>query len=264
MFYTGAPANSIRRTINAELTKEAHELMKQNNIDKSTILCHAPYIVNLANNTNPHLYEFSIDFVNSEIKRCELLGVSKLIVHPGSHVTLTKEQGIENIINALNIILKDNDKITILLEYMSGKGSEIGSNLEELKTIIDGVKKKELIGVCLDTCHLNDYGINLANFNDFLDEFDKMIGLEKLGCIHINDSKNEIGTHKDRHENIGFGTIGFQNILNIVYNERIKNVPKILETPHFEDKPTYKFEIDMLKNKTFDNNLYEKVKNFYK
>jgi len=264
MFYTGAPANSIRRTIDDKLTKKAHELMKLNNINPKNIVCHAPYVVNLANNINPSLYEFSINFIKQEIKRCESLGVSKLIIHPGSHVTLTKEKGIENIINALNIILDGSGKITILLEYMAGKGSECGCNLEELKTIIDGVKNKELIGICIDTCHLNDYGVNLANFNDFLTDFAKTIGLEKLQCIHINDSKNPIGSHKDRHENIGFGTIGFENILNIVHNEQLKNVPKILETPTFEDKPTYKFEIDMLKNKTFDPNLYEKVKDFYK
>ena len=264
MFYTGAPVNSIRRNIDSELTKKAHELMNLNNINPDNLVCHAPYVVNLANNSNPHLYEFAINFMKSEIKRCELLGISKLIVHPGSHVNLTREQGLENIINALNMILDNNNKVTILLETMSGKGSECGCNLRELGTIINGVKNNKYIGVCIDTCHLNDSGVNMGDFDAFLDEFDKIIGLEKLQCVHINDSKNSLGIPKDRHANIGFGTIGFENILNIVYNERIKNVPKILETPGFEDKPTYKFEIDMLKNKTFNNNLYENVKDFYK
>ena len=151
---------------------------------------------------------------------------------------------------------------------MAGKGTEVGVNFSEIRQIIDGVNNKDNIGVCLDTCHINDAGYDISDFSKILTEFDEIIGLDKLLCVHINDSKNEIGKHKDRHENIGFGHIGFNNILNIINNEKIKNVPKILETPYVKDDnksyPPYKFEIEMLKNKEFNSNLYEDIINYYK
>ena len=133
---------------------------------------------------------------------------------------------------------------------MAGKGTEVGSKLEEIKAIIDNINNQENIGVCLDTCHLSDAGYDIKNFDKFLDEFDKIIGLEKVKCIHINDSKNEIGTHKDRHENIGLGKIGFTTLINIIYNKRLESIPKILETPYIDrNYPPYKYEISMIKEK---------------
>ncbi len=253
MFYTGAPQNTKRVEINDDLTKKAILKMKENNIDINNIIVHAPYIINLANNKEDDKYDFSIRFLIEEIKRCESLKIKYLVLHPGSHVGLGVDIGIKNIIFALNKVLENNNSVTILLETMAGKGTEIGSNFLELKKIIDGINKKELIGVCMDTCHMNDSGLDLSNFNNILDLFDKEIGLSYLKCIHINDSKNIIGSRKDRHENIGYGTIGFSNLINIIYNERIINIPHILETPYVGEYAPYKEEIEMIRKKEFKN-----------
>ena len=200
-----------------------------------------------------------------EIKRVEKFGVKKIVLHPGSYTTLDIDRGIKCIINALNEVLKDDSSVSILLETMAGKGTEIGFKLEHLKRIIDGVSNKDRLMVCLDTCHLNDAGYDMSNFDVFLDEFNDIIGIEKIGCIHINDSKNILSSNKDRHENIGYGMIGFENLLNIIYNERLNNIPKILETPYVKDRlyPPYKFEIEEIKNKKFNSNLYEDIINHY-
>ena len=256
MFYTGAPQNTSRYPINDELTYKALELMKEKNIDIRNVVVHAPYIINLANINN---FDFNIRFLKEEIFRVESLFVDKLVLHPGSHVGLGVEDGLKNIIDSLNNVLKENTKVTICLETMAGKGTELGRTFEEIKTIIDGVKLKDKIGVCLDTCHLNDAGYDLNNFDSILDEFDKVIGLKYLKVIHINDSKNEIDTHKDRHENIGFGTLGFETLLNIIYNDKLKEVPKILETPYVGKNAPYKLEIEMIRNKEFNHNLKEEL-----
>ena len=198
--------------------------------------------------------------------------MTKLVLHPGASVGLERSHAIANIIKGLNIILDDNHNVIICLETMAGKGTEVGKTFEELKFIIDNIKNKSKIGVCLDTCHINDAGYDLNNFDKVLDEFDKVIGLDYLKCIHINDSKNTIGSHKDRHENIGLGTIGFDNLINIIYNKRIENLPKILETPYVDDiesdkkrvYPPYKFEIEMIKNKTNNPKLLENIREYYK
>ena len=224
--------------------------MKENNIDIKNIIIHAPYIINLANINN---MEFNIRFLQEEINRASELNISKIVLHPGSHIGKGIESGINNIVNALNQI--DFKNIVVLLETMAGKGTECGVNITELKQIIDNIKDKEHIGICLDTCHLNDSGIDINNFDKYLDEFDKLIGIDKIGCIHINDSKNPINSHKDRHENIGFGTIGFENLINVIYNERLKNIPKILETPYINKKAPYKEEIEMIRKKEFNSNM---------
>ena len=261
MFYTGAPQNTIRSEIDDKKTKEALKLMQENNMDLNKVVVHAPYIINLCNEKN---FEFSCDFLTEEIKRVNKLNIKYLVLHPGSHIGLGSEFGINNIIKGLNIVLervKDLSDVTILLETMAGKGSEIGKTLEEIKTIIDNIEDKKHIGVCLDTCHLNDAGYDMSNFNNFLQEFDTLIGIDKIKCIHINDSKNIISSHKDRHENIGLGTIGFNNLLEIIYNEKLKEVPKILETPYVDKKyPPYKYEIEMIRKKKFNNNLIEDIK----
>lgn len=271
MFYTGAPQNTKRCNIDYDLTLEARNLLYENNIELENIIVHAPYIINLANNEKKESYLFAIDFLKEEIKRAYALGSEKLVLHPGSFVNLDLDTGIKNIINALNEVITPNQAVKICLETMAGKGTETCFKLEHIKRIIDGVKYKDKIMVCLDTCHLNDAGYDMGDFNSFLKEFDKIIGIDKIGCVHINDSKNEIGTHKDRHENIGFGTIGFDNLLKIIYDERLKNIPKILETPYVsldggKDRsyPPYKFEIDMIRNKKFNKNILENIRDYYK
>ena len=256
MFYTGAPQNTNRYPINEELTSKALKLMDENNIDIKNVVVHAPYIINLANSKN---FDFNVRFLKEEIERVESLGVNKLVLHPGSHVGLGVEIGIQNIINSLNIVLTENTKVTICLETMAGKGSEVGKSFEEIKMIIDGVKLKDKIGVCMDTCHLNDAGYNLSNFDNVLDEFDKLVGINYLKVIHINDSKNALGAHKDRHDNIGIGNIGFENLINIIYHEKLKGIPKILETPYVDQNPPYKEEIEMIRNKKFNKNLIEDI-----
>lgn len=269
MFYTGAPQNTLRKEIDASLTKEAQTLMEYNKIDIKNIICHAPYIINLANRSNEEKWHFSIEFLKKELSRCDALGVNYLVLHPGSSVGLPKEQAIQNIVDALNETLKNNYHCLILLETMAQKGTEIGS-LEELKTIMEHVKYP--LGVCLDTCHVNDAGYSLANFDAFLEEFDKTIGLKYLHCIHLNDSKNPCGSHKDRHENIGYGTIGFDILDTIAHHPKLKDIPKILETPYvgesLEDKkriyPPYYYEIKMLKERKFDTALLKHIHEKYK
>ena len=263
MFYTGAPQNTNRQPIDDELTKEGKELMLKNNIDINNVIVHAPYIINMASQN-----DFAVTFLKQELKRVESLGMTKLVLHPGSSVKLTKEEGIKNIIDNLNKVGKS--KVTILLETMAGKGTELGSSFEELKQIIDGVNYE--VGVCLDTCHINDAGYDISDFDKVLNDFDKIIGLKYLKCLHINDSKNLINTHKDRHENIGLGTLGFDNLIKIIYHDKLKDIPKILETPYVtvDDNskermyPPYKFEIEMILNKKFDNDLINKIRNYYK
>ena len=265
MFYTGAPQNTNRGVIEDSLTLEAYKLMKENNIDLEKIIVHAPYIVNLANFNN---FDFSVSFLINEVERCSTLGVKYLVLHPGSAVNCSREEAINNISKGLNLILDNEYDVTILLETMAGKGNEIGRSFEELKSIIDKVKFKDKIGVCIDTCHLNDAGYDMSNFDSVLDLFDKIIGIEKIKCIHINDSKNNIDSHKDRHENIGFGTIGFDNLINIIYNKRLESVPKILETPYVtkddnskeREYPPYKYEIEMIRDRIFDKNLIKNIR----
>ncbi len=261
MFYTGAPQNTRRTELNDNKTKEALEIMKSNGMSIDNIICHAPYIVNLANDIDPAKYDFSINFIKQEVSRCEKLGVKYLVLHPGSSVGIERTTALDNIINALNIIITENTSCMILLETMAGKGTECGINLKEIKYLIDGVNFQNKIGICLDTCHLNDSGIDLNKFDEYLNSFDKLIGINKIKCIHINDSKNIIGSHKDRHENIGFGTIGFDTLIKVIYNDKLKEVPKILETPYIEEKPPYKEEIKMIKEKVFNPNLIESVLN---
>ncbi len=263
MFYTGAPQNTNRQPIDDKLTNEGKELMLKNNIDINNVIVHAPYIINMASNN-----DFAVTFLKEELKRVEKLGMTKLVLHPGSSVKLTKEEGIQNIIDNLNKV--GESKVKILLETMAGKGTELGSSFEEIKQIIDGVNYE--LCVCLDTCHINDAGYDISDFDNVLKEFDQIIGLKYLKCVHVNDSKNLINTHKDRHENIGFGTLGFANLIKIIYHDKLKDIPKILETPYVtvDDNskermyPPYKFEIEMILNKEFDSDLINKIRAYYK
>lgn len=246
MFYTGAPQNTMRYEINDELTKMAYDKMNENNIILDKIIVHAPYIVNLAN-SDPIKHEFAVNFLKGEVSRCEKLGIKNMVLHPGSHVGMGIDIGIEYIIDGLNKVLESDKSVCILLETMAGKGSEVGSNFSEIKRIIDGVNKKELIGVCMDTCHMHDSGYDISNSDSLLDEFDKIVGLKYVKCVHINDSKNICGARKDRHENIGKGYIGLDNIINFIYNKKLDGIPMILETPYINDLPPYKEEIELIR-----------------
>jgi len=246
MFYTGAPQNTVRSSIDISKRDEAFKFMEENGIVKDKVIVHAPYIINLANTEK---YDFAVSFLKAECKRVEELGVHYLVLHPGSHVGLGRDTAISNIINGLNEVLPETS-VTILLETMAGKGTEVGKTIEDIKEMINGVNYKN-IGVCLDTCHLNDAGYDMSDFSSYLDSFDKEIGISYIKCVHVNDSKNPLGAHKDRHDNIGYGTIGFQNLINIIYDERLKDAPKILETPYINKKPPYKYEIEEIKNKIY-------------
>ncbi len=248
MFYSSAPQNSRMPKIDEENVKKGHELMLKEGIDSNNVVIHAPYIINSANSAN---YDFNVSLLKQEIQRCQQTGINKLILHPGSHVGLGIEVGIKNIINTINDALNYDDNITICLETMAGKGTECGRSLEELQAIYIGAIYKDKIGLCLDTCHLNDAGYDITNFDNIIDQIEILFGPDKIKVIHINDSKNSKDSHKDRHANIGYGEIGFDNLINIIYNPRLENVPKILETPYIDGNAPYKEEIAMIRNKKF-------------
>ena len=245
--------------------------MQDNNIDIDNVICHAPYIVNPANATDSDKYQFSIDFIRNELKRCDEMGIKQMVLHPGSAVKITKEEGLNNIVKALNKVLDGTTHCKILLETMAGKGSECASTIDEMAYLIKNIKKQDQIGVCIDTCHINDAGYDLTDFDSYLTEFSTKIGLEKIGCLHINDSKNPLASHKDRHANLGKGTIGFTTLLKIIYHEKLQNIPKILETPYIGDTdddknrlyPPYKYEIAMIREQKYDDNYYEKIRQDY-
>lgn len=271
MFYTGAPQNTQRTTIDKEKTLEAQKLMKESNINIENVIIHAPYIINLANDKDEQKWNFTVNFLKQEIQRAQILGIKKIVLHPGSHVGLGIEKGLDNISKGLNIVLNEKEGPIICLETMAGKGTELGKTFEEIKKIIDNVENNNRLLVCLDTCHLNDAGYDMKNFDEVLEKFDKIIGEEKIGCIHINDSKNEKGTHKDRHENIGLGTIGFDSLNTIIHHKKLEGIPKILETPYIsidggKDRtyPPYKQEIEMIINNKYNKNLLEDIRKYYK
>ncbi len=253
MLYTGAPQNTRRKEV-TELNIEAGwEYAHAHGIDE--IVVHAPYIINLANTVKPETYELAVEFLEKEIVRTAAIGSKVLVLHPGSHVNAGTEAGTAQIIKGLNTVLNQNgDDVCIALETMAGKGSEIGRSFEELKAIYDGVEKKERLRVCFDTCHVNDAGYDLVNhYEDVFAEFDRIIGLDQIAVFHVNDSMNPLGAHKDRHANIGKGTIGYEALHRVVHDERFLEVPKILETPWLCEEgsakktiPPYKEEIARL------------------
>ncbi|MCE5001972.1 deoxyribonuclease IV [Staphylococcus pseudoxylosus] len=265
MIYTGAPQNTRRKPIEELNIEKGHEVMKAH--DLSNIVVHAPYIINIANTVKPHVFELGVEFLQSEIERTQALGAKDIVLHPGAHVGEGTDAGIKKIIEGLNEVLTNDNDVRIALETMAGKGSEIGRNFEEIARIIDGVNHNERLSVCFDTCHTHDAGYNVKeDFDGVLNEFDKIIGVDRIKVVHVNDSKNDIGAHKDRHENIGFGYIGFDALNYIVHHDTFKEIPKILETPYVgEDKknkkPPYKLEIEMLKQQQFDPDLKNKILN---
>lgn len=263
MIYTGAPQNTRRKAIE-ELNIEAGlEHMKANGIDD--LIVHAPYIINLGNTTKPATFELAVSFLRSEIERTDALQAKQIVLHPGAHVGAGADLGIARIVEGLNEVLTADQNVQIALETMAGKGTEIGRSFDELAKIIDGVTHNDRLSVCFDTCHVHDAGYDIVtDFDQVLDEFDRIVGIDRIKVVHVNDSKNERGAHKDRHENIGFGHIGFDVLHNIVHHPQLSDVPKILETPYVgEDKknrkPPYKFEIEMIKQGVFDEKLQEKI-----
>ncbi len=255
MFYTGAPQNTRRKKVEELNVEAAKQLMLENNIDINDVVVHAPYIINLGNTIKPETFELAVDFLKQEIERVEYIGVKILVLHPGSHVKAGEQLGLNQIVEGLNAVLTPEMNVRIALETMAGKGSELGRNFEELRYIFDHVTYPEKLGVCLDTCHLHDSGYDLTHFDELLEEFDKVIGIDKILVMHINDSKNERGAKKDRHENLGYGHIGFETLCNIVHHPKLENIPKILETPYVDKMPPYQKEIEMLRNKKFEEGL---------
>ena len=253
MVYTGAPQNTKRKDV-SELNIEAGwEYMREHGINE--IIVHAPYIINLANTIKPEIYKLAVDFLASELERSTAMGAKYMVLHPGSHVDAGVDAGTESIIKGINEVLSNDTECMIALETMAGKGSEIGRSFEELARIYDGVKHNDKLRVCFDTCHVNDAGYDVKNdFDGVIAEFDKIIGKDQIVCFHINDSLNPLGAHKDRHANIGKGTIGFETLHNIVHHPDFEDVIKILETPYIVNPsnpdgnklPPYKEEISML------------------
>lgn len=263
MVYTGAPQNTRRKNIE-DLNIEAGLLhMKENGIEEFVV--HAPYIINIGNTVKPATFELGVNFLRSEIERTAAIGSKQIVLHPGAHVGEGAEKGIQKIIEGLNEVLTKDQEVQIALETMAGKGTECGRTFEELAAIIDGVHHNDKLSICFDTCHTHDAGYDIVNdFDGVLEAFDKTIGIERIKVLHINDSKNECGAKKDRHENIGFGYIGFDALNYIVHHPQLIQIPKILETPFIgEDKKNkkapYKHEIEMIKNKVFDEQIREKM-----
>lgn len=265
MIYTGAPQNTRRKSIEDLNIEAGRKHMAENGIEE--IVVHAPYIINIANTTNPATYELGVNFLRSEMERTEALGAGQIVLHPGAHVGAGSDVGIKRIIEGLNEVLTPEHNVQIALETMAGKGTECGRSFEELAMIMDGVHLNEKLSVCFDTCHIHDAGYNIVeDFDGVLNEFDKIVGIDRLKVLHINDSKNLTGMRKDRHENIGFGHIGFEALSYIVHHPQLQMVPKILETPFVgedkkDKKAPYQFEIEMLKSKQYDKELLTKIMN---
>lgn len=256
MIYTGAPQNTRRKPIEELNIEAGQQHMKEHGMEQ--VVVHAPYIINVANTTKIETFRLGVDFLKSEIERTAALGVKQIVLHPGAHVGAGVDTGIARIVEGLNEVLEDEHDVQIALETMAGKGTEIGRSFEELARIIDGVTNNERLSITFDTCHVHDAGYDIVHDLDgVLTEFDKIIGLDRLKVLHINDSKNERGAGKDRHENIGFGHIGFEPLAEIIHLKEFRHIPKILETPYVgEDKKNkkapYAIEIDMLLNRKFD------------
>lgn len=243
-FFTRNPRGGKAKDIDENDINTFLQLSRENNFGK--ILAHAPYTLNMCS-AKPEIIKFAVDTFADDLKRMEYTPNMLYNFHPGSHVGQGEEKGIELICKALNTALFPEMTTTVLLETMAGKGSEMGKTFEELKAVIDGTELSDKLGVCLDTCHVNDGGYDIVNNLDgVLEQFDKIIGIDRLKALHLNDSKNPLGAHKDRHEKIGEGYIGVKAFENIVNNKYLKDLPMFLETPN--DLDGYAKEIALLKS----------------
>ena len=265
MIYTGAPQNTRRKDVSEMNIEAGQAFMKEHGL--RDIVVHAPYIINLGNTIKPENFPFAVQFLREEIARAQSLGAKQITLHPGAHVGAGVDAGLQQIIKGLNEVLTPDQTAQIALETMAGKGTELGRTFEELATIIDGVTLNEKLSVTMDTCHTNDAGYNVReDFDGVLNEFDKIIGLDRLKVLHVNDSKNPQGAKKDRHANIGFGTIGFEALNYIVHHPQLADISKILETPYIvvdkEKKKSYapyKKEIEMFRENAFDEKAFPEL-----
>ena len=247
MLYTGAPQNTKRKDVSELRIPEAKELMKENGIEEFVV--HAPYIINLANTVKPETFDIAVEFLELELARTEAMGSATLVLHPGSHVGAGVEAGVEQIAKGLNMVLKADTKVHVALETMAGKGSEVGGRFQELREILDRIALSDKMGVCLDTCHVSDGGYDIIHDLDgVLTEFDRVIGLHRLKAIHLNDSKNPAGAHKDRHACIGEGYLGLEALSRVVRHPALKDLPFCLETPN--ELPGYAKEIALMRAQT--------------
>lgn len=243
-FFTRNPRGGKAKEVDPKDVESFLNISKENGFAK--ILAHAPYTINVCS-ADEGIRKFGKDTMKDDLEKLEFVPGNMYNFHPGSHVGQGVDEGIRLIIEALNEILWKEQSTTVLLETMAGKGSEVGRSFEELKRIIDGVELKEKLGVCLDTCHVYDAGYDIVNNLDkVLDEFDKVIGLDRLKAIHINDSKNPFESHKDRHEKIGEGSIGIEAFKRIINHPKLRDLPFYLETPNELDG--YEKEIALLKS----------------
>ena len=262
MLYMGAPQNTLRKPMRYFRIDEYKEILKENNINPEDVIIHGPYILNFAQ-PDPEKRDFAVNFMSDEVRRTSMMGSKYIVFHPGAHVN----QGIEAGCNLISLSIKrvlDNTKdvdVTLLLETMAGKGTECGCTFEQVKYILDKVNSSRL-KVCLDTCHIFDGGYDIVNdYEGVIKRINDTFGIENIKCIHCNDSKNSLESHKDRHENIGFGNIGFDTLLKVCNDERFKGIPKILETPYVNKEfPPFKYEIAMLRSGKFDPELIDKIK----
>ena len=243
-FFTRNPRGSKAKEIDEKDVEKYHAFAKENDICQ--ILAHAPYTLNPCSK-DAHTREFALMTMEDDLKRMEYVPGNCYNFHPGSHVGQGAEEGIKMIAETLNQILKKEQHTTVLLETMSGKGTEVGRSFEELRAILDRVERKEHMGVCLDTCHVYDAGYDIVNnLDQVIDEFDSIIGLERLKAIHMNDSKNPFASHKDRHEKIGEGSLGIKTFETIVNHPKLQGIPIYLETPN--ELEGYAKEIKMLRD----------------
>ncbi|KND62613.1 deoxyribonuclease IV [Candidatus Phytoplasma phoenicium] len=257
MIYSGAPQNTIRKDLSYAYIPETLSKISTSGIHLTDVVGHAPYIINLAN-PSVAIRDFSIAFLTKELKRFDKLHISQMVLHPGNAINKNRQQAVQWIAEGINQIFSNTSYLStkICLETMAGKGNEIGCSFQELKQIIDLINNPKRIAICFDTCHVFDAGYDIQNnFESVINELVSWIDLKYLTVFHINDSKNPLGSKKDRHENIGYGHIGFESLMKIIYHPTFLHVPKILETPYINSLPPYKEEIEMIKNKQFNLNL---------
>ena len=264
MVFTGTPYSSKRKPLSKLHIPEAKKYMKK--YQMAPVVVHAPYIINLANTKRPGTFAFGVKMLKNEIKRSEALGAKEVVWHPGAHVGAGAKKGIQSVIKGLNEIIDPKQTCKIAIETMAGKGTEVGRTFEQIAQIISGVKNNDKLSVCFDTCHTSDAGYDIKNhFDDVMDNFDHVIGLNRLQVVHLNDSKNPRGAHKDRHQDIGMGTIGFKALNYIAHYPQLINVPKIMETPSVKNAQgksvtPHPYEVKMLKEQKFVPNFWDDVK----
>lgn len=264
MVYTGAPQSTLRLPLERMRIPEAQALLKASGIPNEHVIVHAPYIVNLAN-PSEEKRRFAIDFLTDEVKRTAAMGAKTIVIHPGAHMEAGPEEGAKRIAQGVNQILRNTKglDVVVALEGMAGKGTEVGRSFEEIRMMLDRIEDQNRVGTCFDTCHTSDAGYDvIGDFDGVLEEYDRIVGIRRIRVVHLNDSKNPRGAHKDRHQNIGFGFIGFDVLNHVACHPALETVPKILETPYVDHETNpqlsyapYGFEIAMLREGRFNPDL---------